>query len=623
MIPFLPTPHNDELLYSVLGRYHIWSCNFSPKDTVYDLFGKMSASAVIDLPNNLQKISEQLSKGTVNNPERLIHYHTLFSLYKPFLPKERVYELINKMKCGRDVHTTIGVMASSISSFKFLRFCPECFIEDCLKHGEPYWHRIHQVPGVEICPIHHMFILDTKIKTTSRQNKHVFTPLDFEMQVTNNMRKMVPERRFEHETAIAKAAYWLLNYDVPVLGLDELHNRYVYYCKQKNLVTAKGRIRQADLIDSFINFYGDRFLYKIGCPIERNTENWLTKLVRKPRTSAHPLKHILFMRFIGLTPEEFFKHDSEIHPFGKGPWICLNPASDHYKQEVINDCKVTRDSKTGDPSGTFSCSCGFIYTRRGPDKEDADKFRIGRIKEFGPIWTEKLISLRIKDNKGLRETARILKVDPKTIKNQLEKWSKEGKGSSPIIDYSNKQKCIYRNYWLETVRLNEGKSRTEIRKLAKAEFMWLYRHDRKWLDNNSPQKIARRKFKDNRVDWKKRDKDLSTEVMKIITKELSSFSKKPERLTVSMIGKKIGYLSLLQRHLNKLPITEKVLNEGIESTIDFQVRRVKYAANQIREREELIRRWKIVREAGLRPGYSSKVQKAIEEEISKDNILYN
>ncbi len=56
----------------------------------------------------------------------------------------------------------------------------------------------------------------------------------------------------------------------------------------------------------------------------------------------------------------------------------------------------------------------------------------------------------------------------------------------------------------------------------------------------------------------------------------------------------------------------------IESIEEFQIRRVKYVAQQIREREELVREWMIVREAGLRPGYSEKVKQAIEAEIEKE-----
>ena len=42
------------------------------------------------------------------------------------------------------------------------------------------------------------------------------------------------------------------------------------------------------------------------------------------------------------------------------------------------------------PIGTFNCSCGFIYARKGPDKLVDDLYRIGRIKAFGGVWKGKL-----------------------------------------------------------------------------------------------------------------------------------------------------------------------------------------------------------------------------------------
>lgn len=36
-----------------------------------------------------------------------------------------------------------------------LHFCPVCAREDAMEYGVPYWHREHQIPGVNICNHHH------------------------------------------------------------------------------------------------------------------------------------------------------------------------------------------------------------------------------------------------------------------------------------------------------------------------------------------------------------------------------------------------------------------------------------------------------------------------------------
>lgn len=38
---------------------------------------------------------------------------------------------------------------------KDLCICPSCWQEDIEKYNEPYFHRVHQLPGVYVCPTHH------------------------------------------------------------------------------------------------------------------------------------------------------------------------------------------------------------------------------------------------------------------------------------------------------------------------------------------------------------------------------------------------------------------------------------------------------------------------------------
>ena len=54
---------------------------------------------------------------------------------------------------------------------------------------------------------------------------------------------------------------------------------------------------------------------------------------------------------------------------------------------------------------------GFIYAR----KQSTDIFKIGRVKEFGHVWHQKLIELSC-ENISIRAIARELGVDSKTVK---------------------------------------------------------------------------------------------------------------------------------------------------------------------------------------------------------------
>ena len=53
--------YKDELLYSVLARYHKRSGNLTNKDSALDLFGKKKAYIIPDLTTDLEKIYEKVN----------------------------------------------------------------------------------------------------------------------------------------------------------------------------------------------------------------------------------------------------------------------------------------------------------------------------------------------------------------------------------------------------------------------------------------------------------------------------------------------------------------------------------------------------------------------------------
>lgn len=123
---------------------------------------------------------------------------------------------------------------------------------------------------------------------------------------------------------------------------------------------------------------------------------------------------------LGTMPSVKSLEKQQYKPFGYGPWPCLNKASDHYLQSVVTDMKVTYGADVKKPIGTFKCSCGFVYARSGPDVTEHARYTVGRIKAFGPVWESRLKELA-EEKLTLRETARLLGVDPNTVKKYAKK----------------------------------------------------------------------------------------------------------------------------------------------------------------------------------------------------------
>ncbi|MNW55055.1 hypothetical protein D3C74_326920 [compost metagenome] len=254
-------------------------------------------------------------------------------------------------------------------------------------------------------------------------------------------------------------------------------------------------------------------------------------------------------------------------PFGEGPWPCLNQAADHYRESLIPKVRITRCSDTGKPVGTFTCNCGFSYSRRGPDKKSEDRYRIGRIKSFGPIW-KKQLTVYLEDGLSFRSVAKKLGVDTNTVI----KYAR--------LDSENESVSH------EVVLLSPQTAKTK-----------------------APNK--KRNAIPVRVDWEKRDLELSWEAEEVCKKLLDNQQKKPTRITISSVGKRIGKLSLLEKHKGKLPVTMAILSNHLETVEQYQLRRIQWAAEQM-QNEVPIKRWQLIRKAGIRPGYSHAVSEVLD-----------
>jgi len=615
-LQFFPPPYDDELFSGACARYRQRCDNSRLKATPFDLFGSETACAVVDLPNRLDFFYLRLTEGTLLYPDRIIDEHTMLPLYRRFLPKGRLEKILSWMKGsgrGGSIHQSVGITASTVPHPPFLRFCLECLKDDKRQVGEAYWHRCHQVAGVLTCHIHGEWLWDSPFSITAPQNKHMFYLMPG-AEVCNRSKSVHKEENHKiRYTAIATGAAWLLlskNKDVP--GLSWLKNRYLHFLRVEDIATYSGRVHQRELIERFNAHYGENFLEEINCPVDAQSEdNWLSKLVRKPRSTAHPLKHLLLMGLLGVGVEDFFETKVSYYaPFGRGPWPCNNPVSSHYQKAVIARCTITTNSGNGRPVGNFICSCGFCYARTGPDKERADRFRIGKMIQFGPVWEKELRNCRA-TGMGLRETARYLGVTAKTVKRHLDSINA---GEPRLVVFGEYEEELLRRRasWSRLRASFPEAGRKNLRCLRPADYTWLYRHDREWLKKHLPPPMPYILRVGTRINWVKRDWSLGAKVV-TVAKSIRSRVDKPVRVTVSSVGKATGFLFLLQNKLDKLPLTRQQLHKICEDRDKFDLRRVKMAAEKLKSNNVPLEVWKIARAANLSQGYSQ----AVKLEIAK------
>jgi len=487
-----------------------------------------------------------------------------------------------------------GIMASRIPTPAWLHFCPVCIGEDKRLVGEAYWHRLHQLTGVLVCPDHNVFLEESLARRDSARDFLRFVPAEDvagilpvrPLNLSNNSHQILLK--------LAQDASWLLNHHDLDSDLTAIYTRYLGLLINRGLATYTGSIHVKQMLEEFRKYYPTSILKLLRCEFtgaDQIKTNWLLRLVRPPKHAQHPLYHLLLMQFLGRTAEEFFCLPTELNFFGEGPWPCLNPAAEHFQEPLILGFKLSSRLRDGRPTAMFSCCCGFIYARSGPDTQPEDKFRIGRMISFGPVWEAKLKQAWKASSLSLSEVGRRLGVDPLTVRRHAVRLrlptlrsDRESKPLNPAARLKiihdamvpTVKRRTYRSKWISSMRQSPQITLRTLRRRHAREYAWLLQNDSEWLKRNSPHS-RRGAWSTSGVDWKKRDAKTAAAVQAAATR-LKDTHARPVQVTRTAIGRAIGAVALLGQKLHKMPLTAQTLAKVVETRVEYAVRRIWWAA---------------------------------------------
>lgn len=174
---FFPAAFHDETLHSVLSRY-ARLCGLGSCRAAFD--GEQSASFFsqnVAFPCRLGELIKALPWGTELSLREVIRRHTLLPYYEPFLSPRQVDDAYALMAGnGKGLMLRLGLIASRLEFASRVRFCPACLNEDIACVGAAYWHRVHQLSGVLICPHHGAVLRILDHRWLSRNSRRLHLP---------------------------------------------------------------------------------------------------------------------------------------------------------------------------------------------------------------------------------------------------------------------------------------------------------------------------------------------------------------------------------------------------------------------------------------------------------------
>ncbi|CAK7029809.1 TnsD family Tn7-like transposition protein [Tissierella sp.] len=550
---FFPTPYKDELLYSILARYCIQSGNANAIQNFDDMFGTRNIIASIELSGKLSALIENMPLNTPYTSDCFIFKHTLFPFLASFVPKERAKEVIENMKDGdvSKAYNMLGLTASNIIYNRYFRFCPECMKEDIKIYGETYWHRIHQVTGVFICPEHKEPLHDsTVLMRGANRQAYISATID------NCLVKEVDsfsEDTFKKLLWIAEDIQTILNKEFTFQSLKK--HKYIYMEKliEKGFANLNTMVHQRKLRKAIYEFWGEEVLQMLQSPIDCNKDcHWINSLVRDNKITSQPIRHLLVARALGLKAIDLLDNQSYI-----------NIEKDHKEQwedKLIELCK-----------------------------QDLSIREIAIALDSTP--------------KTIRKNIDKLGIEPF--------WKYNGGGMFIYQDYRDmddfkiRQKNA-RERWLDLMKKNPKLSRNNLKKLDEGVYTWLIRHDNEWLDNNAP--TIKNQYKP--IDWNQRDEELLPQVKEVVIRMQEG---KPERIRWTTLGGKLGINGWFSKRKDKLPKVKAYLDSIEETLQDFHIRKIKWTIEELESEGVSISKWKLIEKSGVNARYIADIKDRVSQ----------
>jgi hypothetical protein len=502
-----------------------------------------------------------------------------------------------------------------------------CDRENRQHHGETYWRRLFQLPGVAVCPEHKVFLTPSSIRLDPLSNRHKY--FSAESARLGGSIQNVEENDPSHSTllALAQQIQWLLVQSRLNPGLEMLHEKYRAVLMTRGCITERGSVRMDSVKAVVANKFTSDLLERLqsSLPVDKG-HSWLRQLLRKKNTVVAPLRHFLLLRAFEISLAEFLE-PRKIHSPApqlertQGNWPCFNKVCDHYGQTGTISVE-SRYIDEGVARVVVKCrDCEFTYLVMD---DDVQITRPDRVVDYGFRWKESLMDLWSNSVVSLRTMGQKLGVDPGTVKYQAKRlnlvFPRQGprlvgdKGIYVCRPASGKTVASQRAAWGLLRAENPSSGAKQLRSFSPALYAWLYRRDHVWFATNQPPLKKPAPVKDQ-VDWASRDERLVGKIATIAAR-LRLCQEKPRRITITAIGRMLGKQSLFESALRKLPLTRSVIESVIESREAFAVRRVHMAAVVLRLQGEFPR-WKLVRAAGLHPRLerNASVQTALEYEM--------
>jgi Tn7-like transposition protein D/TniQ len=482
--PNLPILLGDETLYSWAGAVHAQNASADVRQTSHQLFGKPFAALLHDFPSHLSNLDEAVG-GALGPTIELALRHTLLGYFLPTIPATFSSTILNKVCSGSysTLKFKLGIAASQVGGYHPLKACRLCLEEDERFMRRKYWRVQHQYPSALVCTRHRCGLLMTWDRITPvHQRRWILPSLGPDLNWVE-----IPEStelQLNRLHRVAEYSSRWANLEPGSLSPRALAATYRAAFSVRGMVTSKGRLRLG-LLTELLRSHFDGFEHFPGfATLSSVRAEWpglAGSLVRTMPRSGHPLKHLLLISMLFETWDSFLRLyvEQANRPEADTPRAIAaidRPTMDTDRFTQLVQARGMSISAAARELGVTP-STGVRWAKvLGIDFT-------GRAKTLTP---ERLSSIRslLRTGADRTEVCKTCGISAASLNRLLSSEKPLAMAWRAARHEAARQSN--RAAFTATVAAHPGWSVKQLRTAPGNGYMWLYRHDRDWLQLHLP-----------------------------------------------------------------------------------------------------------------------------------------
>ena len=471
---------------SLFSRYvrHMTLLGMSNKEYLQYVFNEPRISIHPYLTVGLTHAANRTAETAIE----VYRHQTLGRLFSFYLPhqSENIYASLMSND-GSAVTRACQLVSFKDSISLSLKYCPLCAQEDMHCHGVTFWHRVHQLPGLDACPFHQVWLAHIELPV----RPHIQPGL-----LPHCSDKSEPCSLLSFELAqYANTLLEQISCSHDSFSLENLIRQLRY----QGYVTDNQRFRRRNLWLEFFRFIEElNYRCQNLLPKSEKDYRYLSYLL-SGRVSQHPFKYILLAFWISKNKVKNVTYKS----------------SDRQAKKIKDFESIEKRSiellNKGESLNSISRMVGKsrCYLKGLAMRENIE------IPTNATIITNEVIDNVLNMAKSgfhRKVIAKRFRISTGSVEQIIS--SKKGLVKERRRYKYESKRRRYKVQITRAIKSRPFASKQEIKSAYYAAFHWLYVNEKCWLNETLPKPIKPKPKP--RVDWKQRDIELSILVRDIM-----------------------------------------------------------------------------------------------------------